>query len=61
MEDYSKLVIPTVLKKGTNLMDIIYNCPVCDYEIYINMIINIDSFIKCENCNHEIKLQLNKI
>lgn len=39
MIDYSILNIPTVLNPPIILKDIIYNCPVCDYEIDIDMIV----------------------
>lgn len=56
MIDYSILNIPTVLNPPFILKDIIYNCPVCDYEI--DMILNNNSFIRCENCDHKIKLKI---
>jgi DNA-directed RNA polymerase subunit RPC12/RpoP len=61
MIDYSILNIPTVLNPPIILKDIIYNCPVCDYEIDIDMIVDNNSFIRCENCDHKIKLKIIKI
>ena len=61
MNDYLSLDIPTVLKPPFKLTDIIYNCPVCDYEIYIDMIITENSFVICENCNQKIRFNINKV
>lgn len=61
MNEYSILEIPTILTFPIKLTDIIYNCPVCDYEIDINMIVDDNSFIKCDNCDHSIKFKINKI
>ncbi|PWK02798.1 hypothetical protein BC749_101873 [Flavobacterium araucananum] len=39
MVEYSTLYIPTVLNLPIKLIDIIYNCPVCDYEIEIDILV----------------------
>lgn len=61
MIEYSILEIPTVLNPPFNLIDIIYNCPICDYEIEIDMFVDNNSFLKCEGCDHVIKLKIKKI
>jgi DNA-directed RNA polymerase subunit RPC12/RpoP len=61
MIEFSILNIPTVLNQPIKLTDILYNCPVCDYEIEIDMIVNDNSSIKCDNCDHIIKLKIKKI
>lgn len=60
MESYSILLIPTVLNTPFLLKDINYNCLICDFEIEINIIINNNSSIVCENCMERIKLELKK-
>lgn len=59
--DYSILPIPSVLDLPFKLKDILYNCPVCNFEIEIDLILNENSFIECDNCEHRIKLRLKKI
>lgn len=61
MMDYSILPIPSVLDLPFKLKDILYNCPVCNFEIEIDLILNENSFIECDNCEHRIKLRLKKI
>ncbi len=61
MEEYTILEIPTVLTPPFELNHIDYNCPVCDFEIEINMIIEANSSITCDNCDHTIKLRIKKI
>jgi len=61
MTEYSNLEIPTSLKPPIKLSDIFYNCPVCDYEIEIDMFVDDDSFVPCGMCNHIIELQIKKI
>lgn len=61
MLDYTILEIPTVLDSPFQLKDIFYNCPVCDYEIEINILVDDNSFIICEVCEHLIKLKIKKI
>lgn len=61
MAEYSTLNIPTVLNPPIKLIDIIYNCPVCDYEIIIDTIVDDNSCIECDNCNHKIKLKIKRI
>jgi DNA-directed RNA polymerase subunit RPC12/RpoP len=61
MKEYSILEIPTILNPPFKLADIIYNCPICDYEIEIDMLVENNSFVKCEVCNHIIKLKIKKI
>jgi len=61
MTEYLNLEIPTSLKPPIKLSDILYNCPVCDYEIEIDMFVDDDSFVTCGMYNHIIKLQIKKI
>jgi hypothetical protein len=61
MIEYSVLDIPSVIDIPFRLKDIIYNCPICDYDIEIDIIIDDNSFLKCENCDLEIKLKAKKI
>lgn len=61
MIEYSILQIPTVLNPPILLRDIIYNCPVCDYEIEIDMLVDDGSFIKCDVCDHITKFKIKKI
>lgn len=61
MGDYSILDVHTVLSSPVTLKDISYNCPVCDYEIEIDMILEDSCFIECDNCQHRIKLKIKKI
>jgi transcription elongation factor Elf1 len=61
MIDYSILEIPTVLNPPIKLIAIIYNCPVCDYEIEIDMFVDDDSFVKCDVCEHITKFRIKKI
>ena len=61
MIEYSILQIPTVLNPPILLRDIIYNCTVCDYEIEIDMLVDDDSFIKCDVCDHITKFKIKKI
>ncbi|OXA78012.1 hypothetical protein SAMN05444397_110167 [Flavobacterium aquidurense] len=61
MIKYSILEIPTVLNPPIKLLDIIYNCPVCDYEIEIDMDVDDNSSIKCDCCDHIIKFRIKKI
>lgn len=61
MIEYSVLEIPSVLDIPFKLKDIIYSCPVCDCDIEIDIIINDNSFVKCENCELEIKLKVIKV
>lgn len=61
MEEYSILEIPTVLTPPFELSHIDYNCPVCDFEIEINMIVEDNSSIICDNCHHKIRLEIKKI
>lgn len=61
MNNYSTLEIPTIHNPPFILKDIIYNCPVCDYEIDIHLIVNDSSSIRCINCNHQILLKVKKV
>lgn len=58
MIEHSILEIPTILNAPIELIDIFYNCPVCDYEIEIDMLVNDDSFVKCDICDHITKLKI---
>ena len=61
MTDYSILEIPTVLDPPLKLIDIIYNCPVCDFEIEMDMLVDDNSFISCDVCDHVTKFRIKKI
>lgn len=61
MKEYSILDIPTLLAPPVILLDIIYNCPVCDWEIEIDMLVDDDSFVKCDGCDHITKFKIKKI
>ncbi|MDW8849836.1 hypothetical protein SD960_07005 [Flavobacterium sp. MMLR14_040] len=61
MTEYSILEIPTVLHPPIKITDVIYNCPVCDYEIEIDMFVDDNSFVKCESCDHITKLKIKRI
>ena len=61
MTDYSILEIPTVLDPPLKLIDIIYNCPVCDFEIEMDMFVDDNSFISCDVCDHVTKFRIKKI
>lgn len=61
MIDCTILDVYTVLVTPIWLKDIIYNCPVCDCEIDIDMIVDDNSFIICDNCEHIIKFKIIKI
>ena len=57
MIEHSILEIPTVLNRPIKFIDVIYNCPICDYEIDIDMFVDDNSFLKCDGCDHIIKLK----
>lgn len=59
--DFSILDIPTILTPPIELKDITYNCPCCDYEIDLNIIVDDNSFITCDNCDHTIKFKIKKV
>ena len=61
MIEYSILEIPTSLIAPIRLIDIIYNCPVCDWEIEIDMLVDDNSFVKCDGCDHIIKFKIKKV
>ena len=61
MTDSTILYIPTVQNLPIILRDIVYNCPVCDYEIEIDLIVDENSSLICEVCDHIIKLEIKKI
>lgn len=61
MIEYSILNIPTSLNSPIKLNDIIYNCPVCDNEIEIDMLVDNESFLKCNLCDHIIKLEIKQV
>lgn len=58
MIEYSILNIPTLLNPPIRLIDVIYNCPVCDYEIEIDMLVDDNSFVQCDGCEHIIKFKI---
>lgn len=61
MIEYSILEIPTVLNPPIKIIDVLYNCHVCEYEIEINMFVDDNSFIKCDVCEHITKFKIKKI
>jgi len=61
MIEYSILEIPALLNPPIKIIDVIYNCPVCDYEIEIDMFVDDNSFIKCDVCEHITKFKIKKI
>jgi len=61
MIEYSILKIPNFHNPHIILIDIIYNCPVCDYEIEIDMSLSNEGSINCEVCDHLIKFEIKKI
>jgi transcription elongation factor Elf1 len=63
MNDYSILDIPSVYTPPYILDFTEYvKCPVCDMEINVfNKIVDINSFVDCENCEHKIKFNLVKV
>ena len=61
MIEHSILHIPTSLNLPIKLNDIIYNCPVCDNEIEIDMLVYKESFLKCNLCDHIIKLEIKQV
>lgn len=61
MIEYSILEIPTVLHPPIKIIDVIYNCPVCDYEIEIDMFVDDNSFVKCDGCDHITKFKIKRI
>ncbi|MDA6070469.1 hypothetical protein NJT12_12635 [Flavobacterium sp. AC] len=61
MIKHSILETPTVINPPIKLIDIIYNCPVCDYEIEIDMFVDDNSFLKCDGCEHITKFRIKKI
>jgi len=61
MIEFSILEIPTVLHSPIKIIDVIYNCPVCDYEIEIDMFVDDNSFVKCDGCDHITKLKIKTI
>ena len=61
MIEYSILEIPTIHNPPIKVIDVIYNCPVCDYEIEVNMFVDDDSFVKCDVCDHITKFKITRI
>lgn len=61
MVNYLTLNIATVHNPPFKLQGIDYNCPVCDYDIYIDIIVTNNSRISCENCDQIIKLNIKKV
>ena len=61
MIEYSTLNIATVLNPQIRLTDVIYNCPVCDYEIEIDIFVDDHSSLECNGCDHIIKLKIKRI
>jgi|UPI0003765950 hypothetical protein len=63
MEDYSIIEIKTVLASPVTLNFVDYvNCPICDIEIDVrNKVVDDNSFVFCEGCNHTINFIIVKI
>jgi hypothetical protein len=61
MIEYSILPVPTSLISPINLTDILYNCPICDNEIEIDMLVDNESSIKCNLCEHIIKFEIKQV
>lgn len=61
MIEHSILPIPTSLTPPIKLSEIIYNCSVCDNEIEIDMLVDNDSFVKCNLCEHIIKFEIKQV
>ncbi len=59
--EFSTLIIPTSLTPPIKLSEIIYNCPVCDNEIEIDMLVDNESSIKCNLCEHIIKFEIKQV
>lgn len=63
MEDFSIVEIKTVLEPPItmNFCDYVY-CPVCDYEIDVfNTIVDSNTTVNCDACEHTIKFECVKI
>jgi hypothetical protein len=63
MNDYSILEIKSVYKPPYILDFVEYvNCPICEQEIEVfNMTVDENSFVSCEDCEHDIRFRLVKI
>lgn len=63
MEDYSTLEILSVYTQPYKLDFVEYiNCPICEMEIDVfNTIVDENSFVYCEDCEHTIRFKLVKI
>jgi transcription elongation factor Elf1 len=61
MIEYSILEIPTVFHPPIKIIEVIYNCPVCNYEIEIDMFVDDNSFVKCDVCDHITKFKIKRI
>ena len=63
MEDYSILEILSVYTPPYILDFVEYvNCPICEMEIDVfNTIVDENSFVYCEDCEHTIQFKLVKI
>lgn len=56
--------IPTVLNfpmDFTGERSITYNCPFCDLEIEIDMILEENSSLECENCDCKFKFEIVRV
>ncbi len=62
MENESILYVPTVITP-VKLNDISYPCPVCDWEIAINTLVDEKKIhsVTCENCEHMVILKIKKL
>ena len=63
MEDYSTLEIFSVYTQPYKLDFVEHiNCPICEMEIDVfNTIVDENSFVLCQNCEHTIRFKLVKI
>jgi hypothetical protein len=63
MEDFSIIKINSVIDPpfSLNFCDFV-NCPVCDYEIdLLNVIVDSNTTVNCDACDHIIKFECVKI
>lgn len=63
MEDFSIIKVNSVIDPpfSLNFCDFV-NCPVCDYEIDVfNIILDSNTTVNCDACDHTIKFECVKI
>ena len=63
MKNCSIIEVKTILSTPINLDFVDYiNCYVCDYEIDLkNLLVDNNSYVECDNCNHIHKFKIVKI